>query len=48
MIIPSKNVPKADNQQERQKLIGWIIGFIDGEGCFSVSINKNPTTSSGW
>ncbi len=19
----------------------WIVGFVDGEGCFSVSINKN-------
>jgi hypothetical protein len=36
----------ADNQQEKQ--IGWIVGFVDGEGTFSVSINKNPTTSSGW
>ena len=21
----------------------WIVGFTDGEGCFSVSINKNIT-----
>ena len=46
--MPSKNVSSADNQQVRQKFIGWIVGFIDGEGCFSVSINKNPTTKSGW
>ena len=44
----SKKTFVADNQQERQKLIGWIVGFIDGEGCFSVSIFRNPTTSSGW
>jgi len=36
----------ADNQQER--LEGWIVGFVDGEGCFSVSIIKNSTTKSGW
>ncbi len=46
--MPSKNVSSAGNQQGRQKLIGWVVGFIDGEGCFSVSINKNSTTSSGW
>ena len=46
--MPSKNAFNADNQQERQKLIGWIVGFIDGEGCFSISIFKNSTTSSGW
>lgn len=48
IIMPSKKAFNADNQQERQKLIGWIVGFIDGEGCFSVSIFRNPTTSSGW
>lgn len=36
----------ADNQQEKQ--IGWIVGFVDGEGTFSVSFNKNSTMSSGW
>jgi len=26
----------ADNQQERLIKLGWIIGFVDGEGCFSI------------
>src|SRR3989344_2692954 len=43
---PSKNHVGADNQQEKQ--VGWIVGFVDGEGTFSVSLNRNPTTSSGW
>ena len=25
-----------------------MVGFTDGEGCFSVSLFKNKTTSSGW
>ncbi len=29
---------RADNQQER--LIGWITGFVDGEGCFSLGFVK--------
>lgn len=29
----------ADNQQERLDS-KWIVGFVDGEGCFHVSINK--------
>ena len=37
-----------DNQQERLKMSGWIAGFVDGEGCFSVSIFKNKTTRSGY
>jgi len=38
----------ADNQQERLKFTGWLVGFIDGEGCFSVSIQKSPNTKLGW
>ena len=38
----------ADNQQERLKTTGWVVGFVDGEGCFSVSINRNPVTKLGW
>ena len=45
--IPSKKVIGADNQQERLKIAYWICGFVDGEGCFSVSIIKNKTTKSG-
>ena len=35
-------------QQERSKIEEWIVGFTDGEGCFSVSIFRNSTTKSGW
>ncbi len=38
----------ADNQQERLKIENWIVGFTDGEGCFSVSFIRNKTTRSGW
>lgn len=38
----------ADNQQERLKAIGWIVGFVDGEGCFSISLHKNKTMRLGW
>jgi len=37
----------ADNQQERLDP-GWVAGFVDGEGCFHVSINKQPKMSTGW
>ena len=39
---------RADNQQERLKIEAWILGFTDGEGCFSVSFIKNGTTKTGW
>ena len=38
----SKNVSRADNQQERLIEIGWIVGFVDGEGCFSINFVKQP------
>lgn len=46
--MPSKNACSADNQQERLKMIGWIVGYVDGEGCFSVSLFRNKTTKLGW
>ncbi len=37
----------ADNQQERLDP-AWVAGFVDGEGCFHVSINRQPKMSTGW
>ena len=37
----------ADNQQVRLDP-WWIVGFVDGEGCFSVSTFKNLTCKSGF
>ena len=46
--VPSgENVLAADNQQERLDP-RWVSGFVDGEGCFHVSINKAPKMSQGW
>ncbi len=38
-----RGVPQAaepGNQQER--LTGWIVGFVDGEGCFSIGVDRQP------
>ena len=37
----------ADNQQERLDA-SWIVGFVDGEGCFHVGINKMPKMQVGF
>lgn len=34
--------------QERLEIIFWIVGFTDGEDCFSASIFKNKTSKLGW
>jgi hypothetical protein len=26
----------------------WVVGFLDGEGCFHVSVNENPKTKLGY
>lgn len=46
--LPSNKASSADHQQERLKLANWIVGFVDGEGCFSISIFKNRTSKSGF
>ena len=38
----SDNLRSADNQQERLVRIGWILGFVDGEGCFSIGFVRQP------
>ena len=32
----SDNPEGAENQQERLMQQGWVIGFVDGEGCLSI------------
>lgn len=47
-VYSSDNVTGAENQQERLRVAGWIVGFVDGEGCFTVPIQRNVTASVGW
>ena len=52
----SDNPSGADNQQEtkvatQQLDPSWIVGFVDGEGCFSVAVHANPRNArrtGGW
>ena len=37
----------AGNQQERLDT-SWITGFVDGEGCFYVGINRIEKMTLGW
>jgi hypothetical protein len=34
--VDSEKPSGAENQQERLRREGWVIGFVDGEGCFSI------------
>ena len=44
--ILSDNASGADNQQERLINIGWVVGFVDGEGCFSIGFVKQSVRSN--
>ena len=48
LTMHSEKVSSADNQQERLRIEGWLVGFTDGEGAFTVSIIKNHTSKIGW
>jgi hypothetical protein len=40
----SDKVSSAENQQERLiEFRGWVIGFVDGEGCFSIGFVRQPS-----
>jgi hypothetical protein len=39
----SDNSSAAENQQERLIKVGWITGFVDGEGCFSIHFVRQPS-----
>ena len=43
----SDNPTAADNQQERLST-DWVVGFVDGEGCFFVGVNRQPSMRVGW
>jgi len=46
--VTSENPSGAGNQQERPLAGEWVVGFVDGEGCFSVPIFRNATCRLGW
>jgi hypothetical protein len=41
-VYHSDNVTGAENQQERLITLGWVVGFVDGEGCFSIGFIRQP------
>ena len=37
-----ENTTCADDQQERLIRAGWVTGYVDGEGCFSIGFIRQP------
>ncbi len=46
--MASDNPSGAGNQQERPLAAEWVVGFVDGEGCFSVPTFRNRSCRLGW
>ena len=50
--MDSDNVTSGGNQQEtsRNDLLNenWVVGFVDGEGCFCIPLRRNPMAPHGW
>jgi LAGLIDADG endonuclease len=46
--VSSDNPSGAVNQQERPDVEQWAVGFVDGEGCFSISVVRNRVCRLGW
>ena len=46
--MSSENPSGADNQQERLLTNDWLVGFVDGEGCFSAPVVRNRSMTLGW
>jgi hypothetical protein len=44
----SDNARSAENQQERLTTAAWLVGFVDGEGCFSCPIFRSGSMTLGW
>ena len=44
----SDNVSGAENQQERLTTAGWVVGFVDGEACFSCPIYRCSSMTLRW
>ena len=44
----SKKTSSAGNWQERSGIAWWLVGFVDGEGTFSVNLFRNKTSKLGW
>jgi len=44
-MLTSNKATSAENQQERLIKCGWVVGFVDGEGCFTIGFIKQPDRS---
>lgn len=42
----SDNPIGAENQQERLIRTGWVVGFVDGEGCFSIGFVRQSNRAN--
>ncbi len=44
MEEPSETTRSAQSSLESQ----WVVGFVDGEGCFFIGVNPHPEMTAGY
>ena len=47
-MVSDRSLITPENQQERLENVGWVVGFVDGEGCFSCSIYRCHKMTLKW
>jgi len=47
LALPVREEQSFSSASEDQILIGWVVGFTDGEGCFCVSFSKRTKFKTG-
>jgi len=45
-LLGEKIMNDIDNQQKRLMEIGWLVGIIEGEGCFTIQKRQNKKSMS--
>lgn len=49
LVEPSETLRSVPPQMQPNRLEAqWIVGFVDGEGCFYIGINSQPEMKSGF
>jgi len=47
-VVLTPHYTPASSEGEKRNIPEYITGYVDGEGCFTVTFNKKPKALLGW
>jgi hypothetical protein len=47
-VVLTRHYTPASSEGEKRNIAEYITGYVDGEGCFTVTFNKKPKALLGW